>query len=167
MDDAELNTHREIVNINVGGVIFQCFRQTLTAFPDSKLANLEKFCQACINDNTYFFDRNPALFAYILDGYRKGKIHLPKDVCGLTLKDELQFWALSPRFVSPCCWEILYKGDDEVITMETLIESLRTHRPTPAAEQAKQDIQTKMWQFLDEPQSSKPAMVTYEHFYLF
>lgn len=150
----------EIVKLNVGGTKFYCYRHTLNTFPESKLANLDKIGPPYEESNTYFFDRSPVLFAHILDGYRKGVIHLPRDVCGITLKDELKFWDLSPQHVALCCLEILYRGEDEEVTMKTLMESLQrvTHRPNSSAQ--KHDIRTRIWLFLDEPKSSKHALVT-------
>lgn len=159
MECSVTNTQSDIVKLNVGGTYFLCYKQTLNIFPESKLANLDKTGFVQVENNTYFFDRSPALFAHILDGYRKGVIHLPKDVCGITLKDELNFWDLSPRYVAPCCLEVLYKGEEEVITMTTLMESLQRNSLRQSHGDEKQTLRTRLWQFLDEPRSSRQAMV--------
>ena len=150
----------EIVKFNVGGTTFFCYRQILSVFPESKLANLDKIDLTCEDNNTYFFDRNPVLFAHILDGYRKGTIHLPRDVCGITLKDELNFWDLAPHYVAPCCLEILYRGEDEEMTMKILMDTLQRISHTQTDSRQNPDFRTRIWLFLDEPKSSRSAMVT-------
>ncbi|XP_053406521.1 potassium voltage-gated channel protein Shaw-like [Mercenaria mercenaria] len=114
-------SRREIVRINVGGTVFQCCADILKTFPESFLASLEK--QMPNHDNSeYIFDRNPLMFAYILDSFRKGSVHLPKDICGTTFMEELEFWEVSLRHVAPCCLEALYKSEDDMSTIQKLLK---------------------------------------------
>ena len=62
--------------------------------------------------NEYFFDRNPRVFAQILNYYRSGKLHYPTDVCGPLFEEELEFWGLDANQVSTT--QLLNRGSDIV-----------------------------------------------------
>ncbi|XP_045202054.2 potassium voltage-gated channel protein Shaw-like [Mercenaria mercenaria] len=152
--------NNSIVTLNIGGTIFKCYAKTLTAFPDSKLAHLNFQCDFYDSkQKEYFFDRDPVLFSYILDSFRKGAIHLPNDVCGTTFKEELEFWEISPRYVAPCCWGALYRSEGDKATMNALIQRFQQNPNTLLMQEKKLGIRSKLWLFFDEPVSSRPALV--------
>ena len=100
----------ERIKFNVGGKIFECYSSTLKRFPKSKLANLDEKSGAFYSkDGEYFFDRNPDIFEVILDACRTGELHMPRETCHSSLKHELEFWEISPRYLSPCCWKAFYR----------------------------------------------------------
>jgi hypothetical protein len=146
--------------INIGGTTYKCYTKTLTAFSTSKLANLDKENDEYDDEkNEYFFDRNPILFAYILDSFRKGAIHLPKDICGTTFRQELEFWEIPPRYVVPCCWEALYGSEGDIEIVHLLLENFRQGQNLSRIHDRKSGIRTRLWLFLDEPKSSRSAFV--------
>ena len=148
----------DILKINIGGTIFICNLDILKKFPESFLANLHKQVPNYKNSE-YFFDRNPHIFAYILDGFRKGSIHLPKDICGTTFKAELEYWEISKHHVAPCCWEALYKSDEDMLTMQKLIDDYKANSSSLLLQTRDKSIRNKIWLFFDEPTSSKYALV--------
>lgn len=46
-----------------------------------------------------FIDRNPILMPYIMDAYRLGQLHLPRDMCSLLIRTELKFWGISEDII--------------------------------------------------------------------
>lgn len=73
MEQAISFCSKSVIRLNVGGTIFQCHADTLKTFPDSILAHLdEKTEYYNFEYEEYFFDRNPLLFAYILDSFYNG-----------------------------------------------------------------------------------------------
>lgn len=110
LDAYEYNIRKKYANnkrvvINVGGVRFETYRETLKLLSETRLANLSKTnsdYDPIINE--FFFDRDPASFAAILNYYRSGKLHVPLDVCGNEFYEELCFWGISERYIQPCCW---------------------------------------------------------------
>ena len=100
----------EKVKFNVGGKTFESYAKTLKRFPESKLANLDKQHRDsyCI-DGEYFFDRNPKIFAAILEACRTGELHIPRNTCHSSVKRELDFWEISPGHLQPCCWKAFYR----------------------------------------------------------
>ncbi|KAG9296811.1 hypothetical protein G9A89_002208 [Geosiphon pyriformis] len=67
------------VVLNVGGIKFETYRTTLTAFPETFLGTMfaprNEALLRNTNDNEYFFDRNPRAFYYIMEYYRTGKVY--------------------------------------------------------------------------------------------
>lgn len=99
------NSNSKRLIINVGGVRFETYRETLKLLSETRLANLSKTnsdFDPVINE--FFFDRDPVSFAAILNYYRSGKLHVPLDVCGNQFYEELCFWGISERYIQPCCW---------------------------------------------------------------
>lgn len=151
----------KVVKLNIGGTTFKCYRKTLRSFPESKLARLNDSQKDSFDSKggEFFFDRDANLFSYILDSFRKGAIHLPKDVCGTTFKEELDFWEISPRYVAPCCWEALYRSGDDKETMDKLIKRIQQNPNMLLMQEEKLSLRSKLWLFFDEPGSSKLALV--------
>ena len=52
----------------------------------------------------YFFDRDPNSFVAIMNYYRTGYLHTPKNVCGNMFCEELKFWGIDELEINPCCW---------------------------------------------------------------
>ena len=157
MESGTLN----LVRINVGGVRYECYEDTLNTFKDSKLAKLDKsadnFNKAT---NEFFFDRNPALFNHILDACRTGTIHLPKDTCGISFKAELGFWGLSTKYVSPCCWSAIYASEEDMATVTTLEDFYGESIGVGLKTGETMSTRNKIWLFLYEPHSSVYALVS-------
>ncbi|XP_052782119.1 potassium voltage-gated channel protein Shaw-like isoform X1 [Mya arenaria] len=155
-------SNQSVVKLDIGGTIFKCYRETLYTFPESKLARLQEddlVLETSTDRNEYFFDRNPVFFNIILDAYRKGVVHLPKDICGLDFKKELDFWEISPGHVAPCCWEAYYRGQSEEDTMTRLMENYRENTNVCLMLGQRTDLKERLWLFLDEPQSSRHAFI--------
>ena len=75
--DQEIQILDSIITIDVGGQIFKTHINTLTKFPDSKLAIMFKNHQdqgMAPIEKTYFLDANPSHFKEILEYLRYGKI---------------------------------------------------------------------------------------------
>ncbi|CAB4378566.1 unnamed protein product [Rhizophagus irregularis] len=68
----------ETIILNVGGVKYETYPSTLTAFPDTLLGTMFQERNREMlhpkNGNEYFIDRNGYAFRYILEFYRNGKI---------------------------------------------------------------------------------------------
>lgn len=149
------------IKLNVGGTIFLTNSSTLMKFSGSKLANIEKYGeQFCSGDNEYYFDRNPVIFAHILDAYRKGAVHVPRDVCGITFKQELEFWEISPAEVATCCWQTLYQSEEDEITVSDLIKYYLHNTNSSFYLKERKSLRERLWLFFDEPTSSVASMVS-------
>ncbi|XP_053383341.1 potassium voltage-gated channel subfamily S member 2-like [Mercenaria mercenaria] len=153
-------TEKETVRLNIGGTIFKCCKKTLNAFPGSKLDKLdEQKDDFDLEENEFYFDRNPLLFAYILDAFRKGAVHIPNDSCGTTFKKELEFWEIPLRKVAPCCLEALYRSEDDIEKMDSLMNNEKQTPGVNVIRQEKPSFRKRLWLFLDDPSSSRIAQV--------
>ncbi|WAQ97867.1 KCNAG-like protein [Mya arenaria] len=159
-----------IIKLNIGGVYFLTRHATLKNAPDTRLARLTTSSKEYISDqNVYFFDRNPELFNYILDYYRTGELHLPKHVCGATIRNELEFWQLGSGNIADCCVASMFKFEDELEVSNNLKHQFETKNLEYSSEQLKSSkwncVKSKLWSLLERPQSCKLARI-YSVFYM-
>ena len=99
-----MDTENDRIIINVGGKRHETYASTLQTIPDTRLAWL---AGSFINGDTkqeYFFDRNPKIFGIILNYYRTGQLHAPRDFCGPLFEEELTFWGIEEKEMEACCW---------------------------------------------------------------
>ena len=95
------------VLLNVGGTLFQTTWTTLKAVKDTRLSDLDATSKEWRpKTGDFFFDRDPAVFAFILGFYRTGELHLPNYVCATAIQKELQFWRVPETLVWDCCWKV-------------------------------------------------------------
>jgi len=81
------------VVFNVGGRHYEVLRQTIEARPSALLASLLDDI-GTDSAQPIFVDANPDRFAYILDWYRYGEIHLPADYPVMALLNDARFFLL-------------------------------------------------------------------------
>ena len=162
--------------LNIGGTRYETNKTTLKKIPATRLSRLT---EALSNYdgllNEYFFDRHPGVFSQILNYYRTGKLHYPTNVCGPLFEAELEFWGLDSNQVEPCCWKTYTKHRDTeetLATLETLALDEEGTSKEDLARKFKLDddprwnsgtlpfyikIKPIIWQFFEEPNSSKFA----------
>lgn len=179
--------------LNVGGQKHETFVSTLTSIPDTRLAWI---AERALKDprplgqkREFFFDRNPAVFTHILNFYRTGKLHCPRDVCGPLFEEELNFWGLDEKQIETCCWakydehrdaeeklQGFSRDDDQDSDFEDDIDSGSgdieipssgseichdVRRITaPRARYPWQALKKRIWKTFDDPYSSKFARVS-------
>ncbi|CAG8531717.1 347_t:CDS:2 [Ambispora gerdemannii] len=80
MEITNRNKRFERVILNVGGIKYETYRNTLTAYPDTLLGTMfQERNQQILHpidkeNNEYFFDRNGRAFHYIMEFYRTGQL---------------------------------------------------------------------------------------------
>lgn len=120
-------TQDKYIVLDIGGVVFKTSKQTLQNISHSRLAKIDEKSEYFISeDGVYFFDRDPNCFREILNAYRYGELHMPKDVCPKLFKRELDFWEIPIQMLSPCCWKSFYKTDDDLDVITAILN--RIHR---------------------------------------
>lgn len=151
-------TEDEKIIINVSGRRFETWQNTLEKYPDTLLGSNEKdfFYDEVLKE--YFFDRDPEVFRHILNYYRTGKLHFPKQECLTQYDEELAFFGIMPDVIGDCCYEDYRdrkrenaerimddKADDEEQNGDVILETLRE----------------RMWRAFENPHTSTPALVFY------
>ena len=162
---AESEVKDPTVCLNIGGQRFTTYASTLSRMPETRLAKLNKsdFNYSHETDE-FFFDRNPCLFPYILDGIREGRFHFPRCICAPALRQELRYWGLADEAISDCCWKPCAEWEEEQKTM-AIIDNVYGWEDEQLSES--QELEEtegkcsmhKLWLFLDEPRSSPMAKV--------
>ncbi|CAG8558167.1 7804_t:CDS:2 [Ambispora gerdemannii] len=84
----------EKIILNVGGVKYETYKSTFTAYPDTLLGTMFQEHNSSMlhpaNGNEYFFDRNGKAFHYIMEFYRTGKFLYISELKDGTTRDEIQ-----------------------------------------------------------------------------
>jgi len=151
-------TEDEKIVINVSGRRFETWQNTLEKYPDTLLGSNEKDFFYDEDLKEYFFDRDPEVFRHILNYYRTGKLHFPKQECLTQYDEELAFFGIMPDVIGDCCYEDYRdrkrenaerimddKADDEEQNGDIILETLRE----------------RMWRAFENPHTSTPALVFY------
>ncbi|XP_048837131.1 SH3KBP1-binding protein 1 [Brienomyrus brachyistius] len=110
----------EIIHLNVGGKRFSTSRQTLTWVPDSFFSSLLSGRISTLKDETgaIFIDRDPSLFAPILNFLRTKELH-PRSINVHLLLHEAEFYGITPlvrklqlcdEFDRSSCGNVLFNG---------------------------------------------------------
>ncbi|KAM9483404.1 delayed-rectifier potassium channel regulatory subunit KCNS2 [Clarias gariepinus] len=107
------NPEEYLVNINVGGLKHSFSSSTLLRFPDTRLCRLlscdtiDAILQVCddydIQEQEFYFDRNPNLFPYVFHFYQTGKLHIMEELCIFSFCQEIEYWGINEFFLDNCC----------------------------------------------------------------
>ncbi|KAF3696344.1 Potassium voltage-gated channel subfamily D member 1 Voltage-gated potassium channel subunit Kv4.1 [Channa argus] len=149
----------EILYVNVSGVRFQTWKNTLDRYPDTLLGSSEK--EFFYNDDTqeYFFDRDPEMFRHILNFYRTGKLHYPRHECIQAFDEELAFYGIIPEIIGDCCMEEYRDRKKE--NQERLAEDTEANEATDAPLPPHSTPRERLWRAFENPHTSTMALVFY------
>lgn len=90
------------VHIDVGGTIYTSSLETLTKYPDSRLAKLFNGTIPIVLDSLkqhYFIDRDGGMFRHILNFMRNSKLLIPDDFADIDLLlEEARYFDIGRRF---------------------------------------------------------------------
>uniref|UniRef100_A0A3Q3F620 A-type voltage-gated potassium channel KCND1 n=1 Tax=Labrus bergylta TaxID=56723 RepID=A0A3Q3F620_9LABR len=147
-----------LIILNVSGTKFQTWRTTLERYPDTLLGSTERDFFFHEETNEYFFDRDPDIFRHVLNFYRTGKLHYPRQECISAYDEELAFFGIIPEIIGDCCYEE-YKDrrrenaerlqDDEEMDMSNDVTPVNlTYREF-------------LWRAFENPHTSTLALVFY------
>ncbi|KAK2841356.1 hypothetical protein Q7C36_012935 [Tachysurus vachellii] len=149
----------EILIVNVSGLRFQTWKNTLDRYPDTLLGSSEK--EFFFNEDTqeYFFDRDPEMFRHVLNFYRTGKLHYPRQECIQAFDEELAFYGIVPDIIGDCCMEEYRdrkKENQERLAVDTEAE-MATDQPLPPNSTPRE----RLWRAFENPHTSTMALVFY------
>uniref|UniRef100_A0A8C6TUY6 Delayed-rectifier potassium channel regulatory subunit KCNS2 n=1 Tax=Neogobius melanostomus TaxID=47308 RepID=A0A8C6TUY6_9GOBI len=162
------------IQINVGGFKKRLQSDTLSRFPETRLARLlqcrskESILELCDDyDDTekeFYFDRNPALFPYVLNFYNTGRLHVMAELCIFSFSQEIEYWGINEFFIDSCCssayhcrkmdqdredWE---DRSDEASTTSSFDDLLEFYNDASKFDkQIMGSVRRRMWLILDNP----------------
>ncbi|XP_034019638.1 potassium voltage-gated channel subfamily D member 2 [Thalassophryne amazonica] len=144
--------------LNVSGTKFQTWRNTLERYPDTLLGSSERDYFFHEESNEYFFDRDPDIFRHILNFYRTGKLHYPRQECISAYDEELAFFGIIPEIIGDCCYEE-YK--DRRRENQERIQDDEEMDPTNEQVSSDMTFRESMWRAFENPHTSTMALVFY------
>ncbi|KAK7136235.1 hypothetical protein R3I94_014778 [Phoxinus phoxinus] len=149
----------EILFVNVSGLRFQTWKNTLDRYPDTLLGSSEK--EFFYNEDTqeYFFDRDPEMFRHILNFYRTGKLHYPRQECIQAFDEELAFYGIVPDIIGDCCMEEYRDRKKE--NQERLAEDTEAEMATDTPLPPESTTRERLWRAFENPHTSTMALVFY------
>ncbi|VDL97344.1 unnamed protein product [Schistocephalus solidus] len=153
---SHLHNADEILHINISGVRYDVYRSTLEKYPDTLLGSNER--EYFYNEETkeYFFDRDPDIFRHILNYYRTGLLHYPKNECVTAYDDELVFFGIISDIMGDCCYEEYRDHKRDIY--ERLMDD---HEDDGLILAPCKNIREKLWRIFQNPQSSTSSLVVY------
>ncbi|XP_039653397.1 potassium voltage-gated channel subfamily D member 3-like [Perca fluviatilis] len=146
----------ELIILNVSGRRFQTWRTTLDRYPDTLLGSSEKDFFYNEDIKEYFFDRDPDAFRSILNFYRTGKLHYPRQQCISAYDEELIFFGIIPEIIGDCCYEE-YK-DRKRENIERLQDDQEENKDMKLPHM---NFRETMWRAFENPHTSTMALVFY------
>jgi len=151
-------TEDEKLVINVSGQRFETWQNTLEKYPDTLLGSNEKdfFFDEVLKE--YFFDRDPEVFRHILNYYRTGKLHYPKQECLTQFDEELAFFGIMPDVIGDCCYEDYRDRKRE--NAERIMDD-KTDDEDQKGDIVLETLRERMWRAFENPHTSTPALVFY------
>ena len=154
----KIRTHDRLIVLNVSGTRFQTWRNTLERYPDTLLGSSERDFFFHDENKEYFFDRDPAIFRHILNFYRTGKLHYPRQECISAYDEELAFFGIIPEIIGDCCYEE-YK--DRRRENQERIQDDEENDQTNEAVPLDMTFRERMWRAFENPHTSTKALVFY------
>lgn len=155
----------ETILLNVGGQIFETFASTLKRSAKTcKLSN-EAFLRSHyrVSHGDYFFDRDPDSFRSILGFIRTGQLHVPTHICGPVMKRELLYWGVDDDRIERCCWGYYNTWNSQNHSLDEMEKDINSsglaYNINEATATRWQLMKARIWSFLEDPSSSKPARV--------
>ncbi|XP_063397505.1 potassium voltage-gated channel subfamily C member 3-like [Mytilus trossulus] len=146
----------EKIKLNVRGRRFEVISSTLRNIPNTRLSSLDKNSKFYdVARDEYFFDRDPDVFNSIINLYVMGKLHIPKNVCGAVMKEEMTYWKIPHHKVSECCLRTFYQVEED----QGMIEEIKRAYEYTETLQTETSWKIKAWLMFDQPGSSIHAKV--------
>ncbi|XP_056665071.1 potassium voltage-gated channel subfamily D member 1 isoform X2 [Monodelphis domestica] len=155
----------EVLVVNVSGRRFQTWKNTLDRYPDTLLGSSEKEFFFDPDSGEYFFDRDPDLFRHILNFYRTGRLHCPRQECIQAFDEELAFYGIVPELIGDCCLEEYRDRKKE--NAERLAEDEEAELGGPGgagtdwALPPDSPFRQRLWRAFENPHTSTMALVFY------
>ncbi|XP_066541595.1 potassium voltage-gated channel subfamily G member 4a [Hoplias malabaricus] len=156
--------------INVGGNRYTFPWSTLEQFPLTRLGRLrmcsspEEIAGVCDDydeaRHEFFFDRSPSAFRVILNFLAAGKLRMLREMCILSLHDELTYWGVEMAYMERCCKRKMYTRLEEMADHERREDDRRRRsmqvRP-PVEETRYRKFMNRLRDMVENPQSGLPG----------
>ena len=175
----DIKKSRDILVFQVGGTEFHVMKRNFAKYPTTRLSRLIrakttvdilKLCDGYINLGPphrpeFTFHRNPNFFNAVLDVYRTGELHAPKNSCSLTFHEDLKFWGIDYFLMDACCvlrhYSSLESAKAEAkMEKEAKALQMRRFKEENFGKTSIGKIRKFLWNMTEYPESGLPARVS-------
>ncbi|XP_028852426.1 potassium voltage-gated channel subfamily V member 2 [Denticeps clupeoides] len=161
-----------MLNINVGGKIYQIDHQMAARHPKSRLgqlatcrhhrAKLDLCDDYSTSKNEYFFDRDPETFDNIFTFYRTGVLWIKDELCPQNFLEEINYWGVQMKNSHRCCRISFEERQHEIDEELKIQKELQAEVEIRDNEEAFQDMfmgsmRQQIWNLMENPFSSVAA----------
>ncbi|KAK7093674.1 potassium voltage-gated channel protein Shaw-like [Littorina saxatilis] len=162
---------RNFVRINVNGRVFDLSRSTCIRIPvlqgmltrgsKTSLGERKKGDTDGPADEVYF-ERNPSVFAAVVDYVQNNELHVPTKVCPKLFARDLNFWGFDIDEVEPCCFSRVVHflwEQEKLAKFHDFLRSSPEEQPKGRRKSKFETMRSRVWKVLDEPFTSIPARI--------
>ncbi|GLD51167.1 potassium voltage-gated channel subfamily V member 2-like isoform X1 [Lates japonicus] len=170
--DAPNPRQSNIVNLNVGGKVFHIPKHLVLRHPKTRIGILAlcddpvKRLTLCddynVQNNEFFFDRDPMFFHYIFHFYCSNVLWVMDSLCPVNFEEEMSFWGLKLKDTPRCC-RILFEEKlddirDQLKVNKELIDEIKPHQDDEGYQTMfLGNFRKALWDLMENPYSSLSA----------
>ncbi|KAG9335737.1 hypothetical protein JZ751_004273 [Albula glossodonta] len=161
-----------MLNINVGGKVYQMSYRVAARYPKTRIGRLATYTDhnrkldLCddyiVQNNEYFFDRDPDIFHNIFNFYRTGVLWIKDELCPRNFLEEINYWGVRIKNTHRCCRISFEERQDELNEQLKVQRELQAEVEMEENEELFRDMamgQTRraIWNLMEKPFSSVTA----------
>ncbi|KAL1266980.1 hypothetical protein QQF64_002655 [Cirrhinus molitorella] len=165
-------TKNYMLNINVGGKVYQISYRVAAKYPKTRIGRLATYTDhnrkldLCddytVQNNEFFFDRDPDIFHNIFNFYRTGVLWIKDELCPRNFLEEINYWGVRIKNTHRCCRISFEERQDELNEQLKVQRELQAEVETEEHEDLFQDMafgHTRfiIWNMMEKPFSSITA----------
>ncbi|XDV53821.1 hypothetical protein PO909_022235 [Leuciscus waleckii] len=161
-----------MLNINVGGKVYQISYRVAAKYPKTRIGRLATYTDhnrkldLCddytVQNNEFFFDRDPDIFHSIFNFYRTGVLWIKDELCPRNFLEEINYWGVRIKNTHRCCRISFEERQDELNEQLKVQRELEAEVETEEHEDLFQDMafghtRFLIWNLMEKPFSSVTA----------
>ncbi|XP_061102934.1 potassium voltage-gated channel subfamily V member 2-like [Conger conger] len=161
-----------MLNINVGGKVYQISSREAARYPKTRIGRLAIYTDhnrkldLCddytVQNNEYFFDRDPDIFHNIFNFYRTGMLWIKDELCPRNFLEEINYWGVRIKSTQRCCRIAFEERHDELNDQLKVQQELREEVEKEENDElfdvmAMGQVRRAIWHLMEKPFSSVKA----------
>ncbi|KAG5841497.1 hypothetical protein ANANG_G00200140 [Anguilla anguilla] len=161
-----------MLNLNVGGKVYQISSREAARYPKTRIGRLAIYTDhnrkldLCddytVQNNEYFFDRDPDIFHNIFNFYRTGMLWIKDELCPRNFLEEINYWGVRIKNAHRCCRISFEERHDELndhlkVQQELQDEVEMEENDELFENMAMGQVRRAVWHLMEKPFSSIKA----------
>ncbi|KAG5261801.1 hypothetical protein AALO_G00288550 [Alosa alosa] len=161
-----------MLNINVGGKVYQISYRAAAKYPKTRIGRLATYTDhnrkldLCddyiVQNNEFFFDRDPDIFHNIFNFYRTGVLWIKDELCPRNFLEEINYWGVRIKNTHRCCRISFEERQDELNDQLKIQRELEAEVETEEHEELFEEMafgetRRMIWNMMEMPFSSVTA----------